>query len=79
MTATSQALKRNPYDAGFGANSAWKPYHSTVSWIAGCKTTATEQSVHMPLGLEHALGANCELLVRENYMHCKSIFAPLSF
>lgn len=76
MTATSPALKRNPHDASFGT--AWKPYHFTVSWIAGCKTSATEQSVHKPLGPEHELGANCELLARENYMHCKYTVTPTS-
>lgn len=72
MTSSSPALKRNPVNPSFGTGPAWKPYHYTVTWIAGCQTSAIEQSVHTPLGDQHALGANCELLMHEDYLHCKS-------
>lgn len=71
MTSSSSALKRNPVAPHFGAAPAWKPYHYTVAWITGCQTLATEQSVHKPLGEQHAVGANCELLMKEDYLHCK--------
>lgn len=69
MTSSSPALKCNLTQPSFGT--LWKPCHYTVTWIAGCKTSATEQSVHKPLRDQHALGTNCELLLKEDYSHCK--------
>ncbi|CAG8977929.1 hypothetical protein HYALB_00001809 [Hymenoscyphus albidus] len=72
MTSTSPALKRNPKDVSFSSTNPYKPYHFTISWIKDCQTAAVEQSVQLPLGPEHALGANCELFVRENFLHCNN-------
>jgi hypothetical protein len=46
------------------------PYHYTVSWIDGCVTTATEQSMSEPLGPDNP-SVNCVSLLTGDWQNCK--------
>ena len=46
------------------------PYHYTVSWIPGCKTSVTQQSTSQPLGASNA-AVNCVNLLTENFSRYK--------
>ncbi|KUJ23964.1 uncharacterized protein LY89DRAFT_727016 [Mollisia scopiformis] len=46
------------------------PYHYTVSWLDGCMTTATQQSMDQPLAGDSTV--TCVSLVKENWRNCNN-------
>ena len=51
-------------------NNGISPYHWTVSWINGCATTVTEQSMSSPLGAGNP-SVNCVSLLTDDWRNCK--------
>lgn len=47
----------------------WAPYHYAISWIDGCKTTATTQNVWQPLADKKDV--TCFTLLRQDWEMCK--------
>ncbi|RYP49893.1 hypothetical protein DL769_011025 [Monosporascus sp. CRB-8-3] len=47
-------------------------YHQNyeISWIDGCQTSATEQSVEFPIEADQSI--SCASLMRENYLNCNN-------
>jgi hypothetical protein len=68
FTSGTAAMKWN------GASIIYKngvlPYHYTVSWIDGCMTTATQQSMRRPLG-PGTPTVNCVNLLTEDFTNCE--------
>ena len=66
FTSKSGPVQSNSYTVTDGV----LPYHYTVSWIDGCATTATEQSMSQPLGPDNP-SVNCVSLLTGDWQNCK--------
>ena len=68
FTSGTAAVKANGVSIMY--NNGISPYHYTVSWIDGCMTTATQQSMKQPLG-PGTPTVNCVSLLTEDFLNCK--------
>jgi hypothetical protein len=74
FNSTTPAVLWNALSATY--KNQLSPYHYTVRWIPGCKTSVTEQSMSQPLGASNA-AVNCVSLLTENFGRCKYRTVPL--
>ncbi|KIM94644.1 hypothetical protein OIDMADRAFT_60421 [Oidiodendron maius Zn] len=69
FNSTTPAVLWNALSAAY--KDQLSPYHYTVSWIPGCTTSVTQQSMSQPLGASDA-AVNCVNLLTENFSRCTS-------